>query len=176
MRSLPPPPPAFCTSASPKSLVHSTSWMSAFASGARFCTEGGQKRVDISIGGATRTHKFWPHLTQEVESHNTGNSVSHTLRKRDKSLIMSSGVLKGKINKTQIKKKKVRVTLKVRAVWYRPFHLIFPVCHFNIHLAVVFSPFALWVGRDRPNPGVILREPYNEEISPEHKTNNLAWR
>lgn len=109
-------PPAFCTSASPKSLVHSTSWMSAFASGAWFCTEGGQKRVDISIGGATRTHKLWPHLTQEVESHNTGNSVSHTLRKRDKSLIMSSGVLKGKINKTQIKKKKVRVTLKVRAV------------------------------------------------------------
>lgn len=25
----------------------------------------GQKCVDISIGGATQTHKLWPHLTQE---------------------------------------------------------------------------------------------------------------
>lgn len=28
-------------------------------------TQGGQKCVDISIGGATQTHKLWPHLTQE---------------------------------------------------------------------------------------------------------------
>lgn len=177
----------YVTSMSPKSIVRSTLWMSTFAFRAWFCTEGTEACWHQYWWGDPYTQVMAP-LDTRTLSHNRENNVSDWLDKsRDVLLLrwngwtkyrqkMLPGLSKNWITDTQFKqhmdknRKYMDVTLNFQVA---QFHSI--ICSFSILPSDVFT-IHIMSQRNSPNPGVILQYPYNEELNPEHKTNNLAWR